>query len=151
MRNPFQITEPTCISFSGGRTSAYMLWRVLQAHDGKLPDEAVVCFANTGMEASKAIMKYGTKKDANHHEVVDALKKAGAYVIDMSHVGCGFPDLIVGFQGKTMLMEIKNLKTAYGKKGLNKNQLKWREQWTGGTYCVVSCPETAIAMLMVAK
>jgi 3'-phosphoadenosine 5'-phosphosulfate sulfotransferase (PAPS reductase)/FAD synthetase len=50
MTNPFKITEPTCISFSGGRTSAYMLWRVLQANGGKLPAEAVVCFANTGKE-----------------------------------------------------------------------------------------------------
>ena len=48
--NPFEITEPTCISFSGGRTSAYMLRRVLQAHGGKLPAETVVCFANTGKE-----------------------------------------------------------------------------------------------------
>jgi 3'-phosphoadenosine 5'-phosphosulfate sulfotransferase (PAPS reductase)/FAD synthetase len=50
MIDPFKITEPTCISFSGGRTSAYMLWRVLQANGGKLPAEAVVCFANTGKE-----------------------------------------------------------------------------------------------------
>ena len=49
MRDPFKITEPTCISFSGGRTSAYMLWRVLQSNDG-LPSDAVVCFANTGKE-----------------------------------------------------------------------------------------------------
>jgi 3'-phosphoadenosine 5'-phosphosulfate sulfotransferase (PAPS reductase)/FAD synthetase len=27
-----------------------MLWRVLQAHGGKLPDDAIVCFANTGKE-----------------------------------------------------------------------------------------------------
>ena len=48
--NPFLINEPTCISFSGGRTSAYMLYRVLQAHDMSLPDEAKVIFCNTGKE-----------------------------------------------------------------------------------------------------
>lgn len=55
--NPFKITEPTVISFSGGRTSAYMLWRVLQAHDMKLPEEAIVCFANTGKE-DEATLKF---------------------------------------------------------------------------------------------
>ena len=49
MTDPFKIIEPTVISFSGGRTSAYMLWRVLQSNNG-LPSEAIVCFANTGKE-----------------------------------------------------------------------------------------------------
>lgn len=49
MADPFRVDGPTCISFSGGRTSAYMLWRVLDAHGG-LPPDVVVCFANTGKE-----------------------------------------------------------------------------------------------------
>jgi 3'-phosphoadenosine 5'-phosphosulfate sulfotransferase (PAPS reductase)/FAD synthetase len=47
--DPFLVDQPTVISFSGGRTSAYMLWRVLQSNNG-LPKEAIVCFANTGKE-----------------------------------------------------------------------------------------------------
>jgi 3'-phosphoadenosine 5'-phosphosulfate sulfotransferase (PAPS reductase)/FAD synthetase len=55
--NPFLINEPTCISFSGGRTSAYMLWKVLEAHHMSLPKEAIVCFANTGKE-DEATLKF---------------------------------------------------------------------------------------------
>lgn len=54
MRDPFLIDGPTCISFSGGRTSGYMLWRVLQSNGG-LPDEAMVCFANTGREEEETL------------------------------------------------------------------------------------------------
>ena len=56
-KNPYFITEPTVISFSGGRTSAYMLWKCLEAHDGMLPDEAIVCFSNTGKE-EEATLKF---------------------------------------------------------------------------------------------
>lgn len=53
--NPYLVLEPTVISFSGGRTSAFMLWKVLEAHDGKLPEEAKVIFANTGKEDEETL------------------------------------------------------------------------------------------------
>ena len=57
MSNPFEIIEPTCISFSGGRTSAFMLYKVLEAHQMSLPNEAKVIFANTGKE-EEATLKF---------------------------------------------------------------------------------------------
>ena len=48
--SPYRITGPTCISFSGGRTSAYMLRMVLDEHGGTLPADCHVVFANTGKE-----------------------------------------------------------------------------------------------------
>jgi 3'-phosphoadenosine 5'-phosphosulfate sulfotransferase (PAPS reductase)/FAD synthetase len=47
MRDPFKFTEFTLLSFSGGRTSAYLLWRMQQA--GMNPLTRVV-FADTGRE-----------------------------------------------------------------------------------------------------
>lgn len=55
MVNPYLITGPALISFSGGRTSAFMLWSVLQAHGGELPDNIVVAFANTGKEREETL------------------------------------------------------------------------------------------------
>lgn len=54
-RDPFRIRGPAVISFSGGRTSGYMLWRILQAHDGVLPDGVHVVFANTGRERAETL------------------------------------------------------------------------------------------------
>ena len=53
-KSHFELNEPACISFSGGRTSAYMLWRFIYANDG-LPDDCIVTFANTGKEAEETL------------------------------------------------------------------------------------------------
>lgn len=53
--NPYRIEGPALISFSGGRTSGFMLWHILDAYDGKLPDDVHVCFANTGKEREETL------------------------------------------------------------------------------------------------
>lgn len=55
MSDPFKIDGPTSLSFSGGRTSGYMLWRVLEANGGALPEGVEVCFANTGKEREETL------------------------------------------------------------------------------------------------
>jgi 3'-phosphoadenosine 5'-phosphosulfate sulfotransferase (PAPS reductase)/FAD synthetase len=53
--DPFRITGPALVSFSGGRTSGYMLHRIIQAHGGTLPDDVRVTFANTGKEMPQTL------------------------------------------------------------------------------------------------
>ncbi len=55
MSDPYLIHGPALISFSGGRTSAYMLHQIIQAHGGTLPPAVVVAFANTGKEREETL------------------------------------------------------------------------------------------------
>lgn len=45
----YKMDHPFVVSFSGGRTSGFMLHQILQANGG-IPDGSYVCFANTGKE-----------------------------------------------------------------------------------------------------
>ena len=52
-------------------------------------------------------MTYG-RTDANHSDIAAVMRSVGAYVIDCSQVGAGFPDLIVMFRGRIYLVEVKD-------------------------------------------
>ena len=53
--SPYLLQGPACISFSGGRTSGYMLAHILEAHGGTLPSDVHVVFANTGKERPETL------------------------------------------------------------------------------------------------
>jgi 3'-phosphoadenosine 5'-phosphosulfate sulfotransferase (PAPS reductase)/FAD synthetase len=48
--DPYKVEPPFYVSFSGGRTSGYLLRHVLDAWGGQMPKDALVLFANTGKE-----------------------------------------------------------------------------------------------------
>ena len=50
MNDPYRLLNPAVVSFSGGRTSGYLLRRILDAYGGTLPDDVIPVFANTGLE-----------------------------------------------------------------------------------------------------
>lgn len=81
--------------------------------------------------------KFKNSLDGNHLEITNALRLAGATVQDLSGVGNGCPDIIVGFNNKNHLLEIK---MPTGK--LNKRQQRWHKKWSGGVQ-VVSSSEDA--------
>lgn len=55
MDNPYLIQGPALVSFSGGRTSAYMLKMMLDAYGGAFPPDIHVTFANTGKEREETL------------------------------------------------------------------------------------------------
>ena len=55
INNPFRIPTSAVISFSGGRTSGMMLYRILEAYNFSLPDDIKVVFCNTGKEREETL------------------------------------------------------------------------------------------------
>lgn len=53
--NPFLIDEPASIGLSGGRTSGFMLYKILEASGGKLNPDVFVSFRNTGKERPETL------------------------------------------------------------------------------------------------
>ena len=70
----------------------------------------------------------GRKTDANQASIVSALRQVGASVVDLSAVGRGVPDLLVGFRGQTYLLEVKN---KLGRNRLTADQDVFLAWWHG--------------------
>lgn len=89
--------------------------------------------------------------DQNHDQVVTALRAAGATVQSLAGVGKGVPDLLVGFKGQTLLMEVKDGFKSPSRRLLTEDQLKWHGSWNGGALAVVDSPDAALRMIGVLK
>ena len=94
-------------------------------------------------------MRRAAKIDANQESVVSALRAAGATVQSLAAVGKGVPDLLVGYKGKTLLMEVKDGRKPPSAQRLTEDQLTWHGSWKGGSLAVVDGPEAALRMLGV--
>ena len=86
---------------------------------------------------------YARKVDTNHADVRDAIRKVGASVLDTSKLGQDAPDMLVGWQGRTVAFEVK-----FGKRKETQGQKKRREAWRGDAWLVVTNPEDAVLQLV---
>jgi hypothetical protein len=92
-------------------------------------------------------MRRAAKVDANQEQIVQALRTAGATVQSLAAVGQGVPDLLVGYQGETLLMEIKDGSRPPSQRRLTEQQLTWHGAWRGGPVAIVDGPDAALRML----
>lgn len=71
---------------------------------------------------------YG-RTDANHAEIVAALRAAGAAVQSLASVGEGVPDLLVAFRGAWYVIEAKDGKKSSSRKRLTAAEKAWHEKF----------------------
>lgn len=88
-------------------------------------------------------MVYAKRTDANQKDIVAVLRHAGATVSDLSMVGKGVPDLLVGYRGVNILMEIKRDEKAPYKP----TQIEWMKAWEGAAPYRIETTEQALKVL----
>lgn len=86
-------------------------------------------------------MRYRRRVDRNEAEIAAAFEKIGATVEHiLSDSKGGIPDLLVGFQGRNYLIEVKVPKEGR----LSEIQKVWRDDWSGGKPFVIRSVEDVI-------
>ena len=88
-------------------------------------------------------MSYARRVDTNHSLIVKTLRELGCSVFDTSRVAGGFPDLVVGRNGKTVLVEIK----ADEKAKFTPAQEAFMLNWHGSTVCRIDSVDAAIRLV----
>ena len=91
-------------------------------------------------------MRYANRIDANQGRIVEALRGAGAFVRIVTQ-GDGIPDLLVGYKGYTILMEVKDGDKVPSARKLTDAEQKFFNEWTGGMLVIVNSAQEALEIL----
>jgi len=91
-------------------------------------------------------MRRANRVDAGQDQIVDALRSCGAYVRVVT-MGDGVPDLLVGYRGYTLLLEVKDGRKPPSARELTPAEAKFFKEWSGGMLAVVNNVEEALEIL----
>lgn len=103
---------------------------------------------------TQAMSFHAKRRDANESTIIIALVQVGATVQQLNEKGV--PDLLVGYQGRTFLIEVKNPEDTTGPKGgkrtqgrgcLRPAQVIWFAAWKGVPVVeVINADEALVAI-----
>jgi len=91
------------------------------------------------------------KVDDNQKEIVKALRTLGCSVQHLHSVGAGCPDLLVGYKGFNILLEVKDGNKSPSQQKLTPDQIIWHRDWRGHVNVVNSSEQAIIAVLTTAR
>ena len=90
--------------------------------------------------------KYARRIDANQNDIVVALRACGA-VVRVVTQGDGIPDLLVGYRGYTLLLEVKDGSKPPSARTLTEAEQKFFDDWKGGMLALVNSADEALDIL----
>ena len=86
---------------------------------------------------------YKRRVDANQNQIIHTFIALGASVLNLSRVGEGCPDILVGYRKHSVLCEIKrNDKASY-----TEPQIKFMQNWRGGPVSRIDSVDAAIRLI----
>ena len=91
-------------------------------------------------------MRRAARVDTNHSAVVKAFRECGCTIEDLSGVGGGCPDIVIGLRGESVFVEIKDGKRKPSEQKLTPAQAIWHRDWKGSK-AIVRSPEEARALV----
>lgn len=118
-------------------------------------------------------MSFKKRVDRNQPEIVKALREQGASVAHTHQIGQGFPDIVVGVQGltlvgdfnvkrvkqllhainglgiiegATLLLELKDGSQSASKQKLTKDEVEFHDNWKG-QLAIVNSAESAVRLI----
>ena len=91
-------------------------------------------------------MRRAARTDDNQAEIVRGLRAIGATVQSLAAVGAGVPDLLVGWQGANVLLELKDAAKAPSKRKLTPDQVAWHQAWRGQVATVETLKDALAAL-----
>lgn len=91
-------------------------------------------------------MRRAARTDSNQQEIVRFLRGIGATVQPTHAVGDGFPDLVVGWRGATVLIEVKDGSRCPSARRLTPDEERFHAEWRGGPLFVVHDVDDAIRL-----
>lgn len=91
-------------------------------------------------------MRRAARIDANQGEIIEAFRKAGASVKPV-HVVKGFVDIVVGINGRNMLVEIKDGAKVKSARKLTEAEQKFHDEWKGRVH-IVECLDDVTSVLL---
>lgn len=85
--------------------------------------------------------------DGNHAEVTQALRDIGASVLDIHDIGGGAPDLLIGYRGQNILLEVKDGRLPPSHRKLTLDEYKFCDNWRGGSIYIIYSPVDAVTLV----